>query len=251
MHIDGWTLALQTINVVVLIWLLSRFLYRPVVAAIADRQAAAAKILADAEASRNAAAAEAADLQRRTEAFAAGEADLLAEARARAGAERAELLRAAAAEATKLRAAAQADLEREAAAARKRLEADAAGLAVAIARKLLHRAPAAPVVDAMFGDLLNRLRALAPDERVKLVDPGAALSLTTAEPLAPAQQARCAAALREALPGLGDLAFEVDPDLIAGFELAGPNLVVNNSWRADLAQIAAALAPASGAEHVA
>ena len=30
MHIDCWTLALQTINVVVLIWLMSRFLFRPI-----------------------------------------------------------------------------------------------------------------------------------------------------------------------------------------------------------------------------
>jgi F-type H+-transporting ATPase subunit b len=30
MHLDPWTLALQTINVLVLVWLLAHFLFRPV-----------------------------------------------------------------------------------------------------------------------------------------------------------------------------------------------------------------------------
>ena len=30
MHIDWWTIALQTVNFVILVWLLQRFLYRPV-----------------------------------------------------------------------------------------------------------------------------------------------------------------------------------------------------------------------------
>lgn len=249
MHLDGWTLALQTINVVVLIWLLSRFLYRPVIAAIAARRAEAGKILADAEASRAAAAAEAAELKRKADALAAGEAEVLAQARARADGERADLLKTAAEDAAKLRAAARADLEREAAAARKRLEAEASGLAVTIAGKLLRRAPGGPVTEAMFGDLIARLHALDPAERAKLVAAGAHLKLTTAEPLAEADQARFAAALRKALPAPGAIEFAVDPALIAGFELSGPSLVVTNSWRADLAQIAAALTPAAGAEH--
>jgi len=39
----------------------------------------------------------------------------------------------------------------------------------------------------------------------------------------------------------GDVAinFRVDPALIAGLELNGPNLAVSNSWRADLARILA------------
>lgn len=251
MHVDGWTLALQTINVVVLIWLLSRFLYRPVIAAIAARQAAVAKILSEAEASRDAAAAEARDLQAKADAVRASEADVMAQARARAEAERAELLRAGEAEVAKRQAMARADLEREALAARKRLEADAASLAVDIARKLLRRAPAKAVAEAMFADLLARLDALSPAERNRLVPLGAQVGLKTFEPLAAAEQARFVAVLRKALPGLGGVDFEVDPELIAGFELAGPNLVVTNSWRADLAQIAAVLAPREGGEHAA
>ena len=37
MHIDLWTLGLQTINVLVLVWLLARFLFRPVAAIVVQR----------------------------------------------------------------------------------------------------------------------------------------------------------------------------------------------------------------------
>ena len=52
MHFDWSTLVLQTVNVLVLLWLLRRFLFRPVVAIIAARKDAADKLLADAEAAR-------------------------------------------------------------------------------------------------------------------------------------------------------------------------------------------------------
>ena len=41
MTIDWWTLGLQTINVLILIWILARFLFRPVAKIIAAERAAA------------------------------------------------------------------------------------------------------------------------------------------------------------------------------------------------------------------
>jgi F-type H+-transporting ATPase subunit b len=243
MHIDLWTLALQTVNVVVLIWLLSRFLYRPVANAIAARQAVAGKTLAEAEQRLSAVQAQAAELKRQTDELAAAEADVLAKARANAEAERAAVLREAGEDVAKQRAQVRANLEREAAAVRKRLESEAVMLAADMTRALLRRAPVAAVTEAMFADLLVRLRALAPAEQAQFFAPGAAVTVTTADPASEADQARYARELQEAVPGLGRVAFAVDPDLIAGFELAGPNLVVSNSWRADLAQVALALGP--------
>ena len=48
MQIDWWTLALQTVNALVLVWLLARFLFRPVAKIVAERQKAAAALMADA-----------------------------------------------------------------------------------------------------------------------------------------------------------------------------------------------------------
>ena len=41
MTIDWWTLGLQTVNVLILVWLLGRFFWRPVAAMIEQRRAAA------------------------------------------------------------------------------------------------------------------------------------------------------------------------------------------------------------------
>ena len=51
MTIDWWTLGIQTVNVVILIWLLERFFWRPVAAMIEQRRATAQRILDEAEGS--------------------------------------------------------------------------------------------------------------------------------------------------------------------------------------------------------
>jgi F-type H+-transporting ATPase subunit b len=249
MHIDLWTLALQTINVIVLIWLLSRFLYRPVAAAIAARQAAAGKVLAEAEQQLAAAQAQAAELKRRTDELAAAEADALAKARARGEDDRAAMLRETDEETAKMRAQVRADLESEAAVVRRRLESEAVTLAALMTRTLLRRAPTQAVTEGMFADLLAQLKTLEPAERAKLLASGGRMTATTADPVAKADQARYVGALQEAVPGLDAVVFAVDPELIAGFELAGPSFVASNSWRADLAQVAATLAPAETSAH--
>src|SRR5271168_4267798 len=53
MSIDWWTLGLQTVNIVILVWLLQRFFWTPVAGMIAERRAAAQKALADAQAARD------------------------------------------------------------------------------------------------------------------------------------------------------------------------------------------------------
>lgn len=48
MELDWTTFLLEIVNVLVLVWLLKRFLYRPVMAVIEERRAAVAKTVADA-----------------------------------------------------------------------------------------------------------------------------------------------------------------------------------------------------------
>ena len=56
MRFDWWTLALQTVNVLILIWILARFFFRPIAHIIAKRQDEMNKLFADAEAARKHAA---------------------------------------------------------------------------------------------------------------------------------------------------------------------------------------------------
>ncbi|MGB7973009.1 MAG: ATPase, partial [Roseiarcus sp.] len=64
MTIDWWTLSFQAINVLILIWLLAHFFWRPVAAMISERRDAAQKTFADVEAKRAEAAAALADIAR-------------------------------------------------------------------------------------------------------------------------------------------------------------------------------------------
>ena len=57
MTIDWWTLFLQTVNFLVLVWLLQHFLYNPVRAVIEKRRVFAEQALLEAEATKKAAAA--------------------------------------------------------------------------------------------------------------------------------------------------------------------------------------------------
>ena len=50
MEFDWTTFALEALNFLVLVWLLKRFFYRPVLAVIEARRAETAKTIADAEA---------------------------------------------------------------------------------------------------------------------------------------------------------------------------------------------------------
>lgn len=112
MHIDWSTLALQTVNALVLVWLLARFLFRPVADIIAARQKAAQALLADAEMSRRAAQAEQAAASADTARLTASREAALQAAQADAEAHKVALLASALAEAAQLRSDAEGEIER-------------------------------------------------------------------------------------------------------------------------------------------
>jgi F-type H+-transporting ATPase subunit b len=238
MRFDWSTLALQTINVLVLLWLLRRFLFRPVAGLIAARQQAAETLLADAAAVRAQAAAGAAEVAGRQAGLAADAARILAEARAAGEAARADLLAAARQEAARDRAAAAAGLARERGELRRTLEAEARSLAVAIAARLLGRFSAEAADAALRQSLAARLSAMTPPERAALAPEGAALEVVTASPLDAARQGAWQELLLRHLPGAPVLRFAADPALIAGVELRGAHATLRNHWRADLDRIA-------------
>ena len=81
MTIDWWTLGLQAVNVLILIWLLARFFWKPVAGMIAARRDEVAKTLAEAEAKRAEATAAAAEIEKTRAGFAGEREAVLAAAR--------------------------------------------------------------------------------------------------------------------------------------------------------------------------
>ncbi|KAE8759200.1 F0F1 ATP synthase subunit B [Paraburkholderia madseniana] len=247
MRIDWSTLALQTINALVLIWLLARFLFRPVAGIITERQKAAQTLIADADAAKRAAVLERDTAARETQQLVAARGDAMKAVAADAAAEKAALLAAAQADADRLRAAADAEAEAARVEQDKLVAVRANQLAVDIAAKLLTKLPENVRVSGFVDGLAEAIAQLPEPVRAQLGANGLALTLAAPRALSPQELDHCRTVLAACLNRAVSLAIEVDPQLIAGLELQAAHAVVRNNFGADLAQIRAALL---GSEHV-
>jgi F-type H+-transporting ATPase subunit b len=236
MRIDWSTLALQTVNALILVWLLARFLFRPVADIITQRQASAHALMNEANTAKASAQVERDALSAEREQLATQRAQALAQAEADADKQRASLLAAAHEEADRLRAQAAADRARESAAQAEAASALAVQLAVDIARKLLDRVPDSLRITAFVDGLADGVRSLSPAARAEMAS-DASLQLTVPRALTPDERAACETALSAALGSTIALHAQVDRALIAGLELTGTHGVVRNSWRDQLEQI--------------
>ena len=113
MLINWFTVVAQAINFLILVWLLKRFLYKPILHAIDEREKGIAAQLAEAEAKKAEAQKERDDFQHKNEAFDQERAALLKKATDEAKAERQRLLDEARKDADALRAKRQDALRNE------------------------------------------------------------------------------------------------------------------------------------------
>jgi len=236
MTIDWWTLGFQTVNVVILIWLLQRFFWRPVAAMIAQRQVSAKAVMTDAQAQRDKAASALADVEKTRAGFAKERDGVLASARAEADKAAAASLEAAKQAAATLEAAANASIAKEQAAAEQTWRDRASHLAVEMAQHLAARLDGV-VVRATFLDwLIKAIGELPEATRQAALANGAVLDAVSATPPGPAELEHMREVIGKAFAGHPQIDFRTDPALIAGLELHSPHLTVTNSWQADLSK---------------
>ncbi len=237
MTLDWWTLGLEAVNVLILVWLLQRFLWRPVAAMIAERRKTAQTMLDDAKSAKDQATASLADIEATRAGFAAERENILAEARVTADAASEAALKDARTKTDKLRKAAETRIAADTATAEK-LQADrAASLAVDIAARLAGRLSGPDITSSFLGWLTDAIRAMPEDEKTAALSDGKGLALVSAETLKPAEKTRIKAEIADAFGGKPALSFEIDSALIAGLELRGAHFALRNSWQADLARI--------------
>jgi F-type H+-transporting ATPase subunit b len=231
MQIDWWTLALQTVNFLVVVWLLTRFLYRPVRRIIEEREAADRKAAEDA-----ASKAEAAETARRD--YEAKRAALEEEARKRDAAfhakmeeERADSRAQAKREAESLLAEARERIERDRDETLTQLRSQIADLATALARKALEDRPASP--EEAIARAAARIDDLPEAEKAELSrdldGEGSRLAVVSVGSLPDAAQEGWRAALAERFGPDIRVEFESDPDILAGHRLHFPHAVLDFS----------------------
>jgi F-type H+-transporting ATPase subunit b len=237
MQIDWWTLGLQTVNALVLIWLLAHFLFRPVVDAIATRQKAAGQLLADAQAAKAAAQSERKKAAAETAHLAEHRGETLKAAEAEAATAKAALLAEAQADADKLRVAAKAEIEAARGSEAVAAEDRAGRLAIDIATKLLDRLPQEARVTAFIDGIATGLAKLPEGTRASIGADGSSIRLTAARAVTPQEVEACRKALAGVLGHSVSVEVAVEPELIAGLELEAPHAIVRNSFRADLVRL--------------
>jgi F-type H+-transporting ATPase subunit b len=234
MAVDGWTLGIQFLNVVILVWLLAHFFWRPVADAIEGRRRAVEESLEEVAEARTQVEAERVDITRTRSGFDAERERIMAEARDAGRAEAAEIVTSARKEAVAMREAAKAGAARDREAAEDAWRETASELAVEIAANLLALLDPRVTLDAFLEAAMGELRALPDRVRTPMPGTSARLRVTTAGTLSPEERDTCLGRLGDALGPDWAVDFEVDPDLLGGVEVEGPAFRVRNSWRAAL-----------------
>jgi F-type H+-transporting ATPase subunit b len=223
MLIDWFTVGAQVLNFVVLMWLLKRYLYKPILHAIDAREKRIAGELADAKAKKAEAQSECDELQRKNADFDRQCAELLSQATEEAKVERQRLLDAARQDSEALRARLQENLRSEHRSLGREIAARTQREVFAIARKTLSDLAAAGLEGRMADVFVGRLRKLSGAEKQALIATmtvsGGPVLLRSAFDLPPRQRLVIDAAVKDTLGAETELRYETAPDLISGVEL--------------------------------
>lgn len=237
MAFDPTTFALEVLNFLVLLWLLARFLYRPMKAALAARTAAFERQRSALEAARATLAAGQAELDKQTTALARER-----EAKERALAEevaqrRQEKLAALDRELDAEREKARARREQDEARARQHDEREQRVRAAAYVGQYLRRlaSPAleAQVIELFLADLAQQSEAARAALRGDGSHPeaGPAIDVSTAFAVPDALRGRVEARVRELAGAAAALTWRVDPGLLAGICVHLPGYSLEASLR--------------------
>jgi len=223
MLIDWFTVVAQAVNFLILVWLMKRFLYQPILRALDAREKRIAAELADADAKEAEAVKARDEFKRRSEEFDRQRAAMLSKATDEAAAERQRLFDAVRRDADSMRDKLQDQLGTEYRNLHDEFANRTRAEVFAIARKTLADLAGESLEERMAKVFIDRLQSLDGEERknlaVLLKSPDMPVLIRSAFGLAPAQQAAIEDAVRTILATKAPVRFENVPDLIGGIEL--------------------------------
>ena len=223
MLIDWFTIAAQALNFLILVWLMKRFLYKPILNAIDAREQRIAKELADADAKMAEAQKEREAFKRKNKAFDRQQDALLSQATEEANAERQRLLDEARQAAEVLHAKRQDTMEREQQRLNDEITRRTREEVFAIARKTLTDLAGTSLEERISEVFRRRLRELDGEAKEGI----AKILKTSSDPvlvhsafeLPSEQRAAIQHALNETFSAEIHVRFETAPDVISGIEL--------------------------------
>src|SRR5579871_629283 len=223
MLINGFTVCAQIINFPILVWLLKRFLYKPILAAMDAREKQVEGNIQEAQQKKIEAEQEGAHFREQLEDFERRKADNLKQAEAEANGYRRERLEEARTEVEAQRIRWQEALRQEQQERDRGLARRVQGEVFAIARHVLQGFAGQTLEERMAELWQERLRALDPEEKrllaASLQGAQHPIRLRSAFELPPPARERLTQAIQRELGTQVAVAFETAPDLIGGIEL--------------------------------
>ncbi len=236
MTIDFWGIGLQAVNVLILVWLLSRVFWRPIADAIDRRQKTSQATMDAAGTAQAQADAVLAEVTQARADIAIERKAVLDAARAEADTATKAALDAAQSKVDGVLTAAQTTIEQDTETARKENAAQASDLSMDIASRLLARLDGPAAQAAFLSQLVEAIAKMPKADRMTLAaspDPIEIVTVTDPGTMRETIQT----AIINAIGGEPTLRFVTDLDLIGGLELRGAHFVLRNSWQEDLMQI--------------
>ena len=234
MQISWWTFALQVVNFLVLVWLLQRFLYKPVRDILEKRKRLSVEAFAEADKAKKEAEAARKHYEEARAELARERQAMLDAAHRTIEAERTKRIEETRQEAETLIETAHAAIAEERKKTLAGLETDVASLAVKLAEKLLDKLGGAIASSVFLDQTEAALKTLPEAERRRLERDlsanGAVVTIVTATPLKSQEQKAWQARLEGDLKRPLKIAFDVDPKLIAGAAVHFPHVVVSFAW---------------------
>ena len=223
MLIDWFTVGAQVLNFVILVWLMKRFLYKPILKAIDTREKRIAAELADADKKKAEAKKERDEFQRKNEEFDQQREALLSQATNEAKAERQRLIEEARKAADALSVKRQETLRNDAHNLNQAITRRTGQEVFAIARKALADLATTSLEERLGEVFTRRLREM--DSKAKaglgqaLKTASAPALIRSAFELPTEQRAVIQNALNETFSAEVRIRFETAPDLVSGIEL--------------------------------
>jgi len=223
MLIDWFTVGAQAINFIILVWLLKRFLYKPILDAVDAREKRVATELADADAKKAEAKKERDEFQYKNEEFDQQRAALLSKATEEAKAERQRLLGEARQAAEALSAKRQETLRSDAHNLSEAISRRTRQEVFAIVRKALTDLATTSLEERLAEVFTRRLREMDGKAKAGLAEALKSASdpavVRSAFDLPAEQRTAIQNALNETFSAKIRVRFETAPDLVSGIEL--------------------------------
>ena len=235
MLIDWFTVAAQLINFLILVWLMQRFLYKPILDAIDAREQGIVKRLTDAKATAEKAMKEHDEYNRKNKAFEQEHTALLGKVAEEVKAERERRLKEVNDEADNQAVKRQEALTNQSRKFNQILAHRIQDEVFSISRKALQELADVKLESQIADVFISRLHALSGETKnelaTMLTSSSEAALIRSALALEPPQQQAVHQALQEIFVADTQVRFETSPDLISGIEL-----VVNDhkvAWNID------------------